>query len=908
MRVCLFVFFFFSSLFAYELSFPEPKTEEEALLIRRLSAYWEEKETNLITFEVAQFLEKYPDTSLSDTLYLLQGNLSFQKEEYEKALSSYEKANFSHLNPEALLNKMEVLRKLNQYKTIYEESQKALQERVLDGYTQEQLEFFLADSLYNLTIISPKESKEFFSYAEKSIQAINHLEESPLKESFEKPLAYLYESLGKKEDAEKLYLKLAEKIPEEKEAYLFKVAEMQLSTDKEKALKTLTRISHLGREKAEEAFYNRLLLLFDMGLYSELVLAKEQADFSFPEDKQNHLSLLLGKSYYRIQDFKRCKEELLPLTEKLSSSVELKDTYLSLLDACKETQDLFLYEKLSKKFESAFPEDSSLPNVIWVRSLLYKENHKPELAKQDFLFLLESFPLFEKKEPLFFEYATAEFEAENWEKARSLFSEYLSFFTEEERGKVAASYCIEASLKNVKNNPEKEEAVHFLIEDLQTVLSIDNLLPEETEHSYHFLLTKTLFEKGDPTSFKETAFTFLEKNPSKDLAAKTHLLLAYSYQEGDLSLFCEHAEKALDLSPNLEDAGKVHLSLFNAYLESENMEEAASHLFSCYMLKEPMQLENKLWLAYFYYKKTVSLPEEAPLYNLLQNPIQDKEAAKKSLSLYEDLLQTHPSLILENGTLELETIRLSKLYQFLEKTSEQKAVLEELYLSYEKEKTAPWVFKTELFFELGSFYEKESSDEKAFFFYEKAYENSSLSQKLGAQSAYQMASLLIKTIPQENPSESYPFKRASQLLKDLSLHKSFSQEPIHLEASFRYIDLQLKKKEEGEKPFLKLFLLEKVKDNFTLEEDLLSKDYHEERRQTPEKEALFKAYLTLVDAEMLFSEASLLLKENNNKEALELHKEALSLLKKTYPYTPFLEERLEKNFKDWESLILTKPE
>ncbi len=901
MKIAFFALFFLFGLSAYELSFPEPKTEEEALFIRRVADYWEEKEFDLVSSQIEDFLLKNPETSLCNALFLLQGDLALQEQKYQEASSFYEKVDFSKLHAEAVLNKIEALRKLGRYEEVCKECEEVLASKVLDGYTKEQLDSFEADAMYNLTFSLPKESKEFLICVKKAKDKIEKLEDSSLKDSFQKPLAYLYETLGEQEKAEELYLKLAEKIPEEKELYLLKVAEMQLSTDKEKALKTLTRISHLGKEKAGEAFYNRLLLLFDMQRYHELALAKDQEGFSFSPEQNSRLCFLLGKSYYKTGDYARCKEELSLFLQQKSSNQDLKEAYLILLDAAKETTDLLLYEKAAKEFETIFPEEPSLAKVLWVKALLYKDQEKKGLAKQNFLYLLEKFPSFEKKEALLFEYADVEFQNQNWEEARRLFSLCLSLPVEEERGKAAISLLIQASLQNVENNPDKQVSRSFFIEDLQQALSLENLLVEEQEQQFYFLLAKAFFEKEDFPSSKESCFVLLEKEPPRELAARAHLLLAYNHEkEGDSLSFCEQAERALELFPSLEEKGKVHLGLFNSYLENQKMEEAAFHLFSSHLLQEPLQIENRLWLGNFYYQKTLGDKGKIPAKN--------KDAAEKAICVYKELISDFPDYLLPNeNTLELEILRLSELYHFLGNPEEKKAELKNLLFAYQENPKIPWSFKVDLFFELAKTYQEEGKKEEALLFYEKVLAKASLLQKLGAEAAYQTALILCEALPEEDSSYSPEFMRASQLLKDLSLHKNFSQEPLHLQASLRYIDLQLRRKPEQERPFLQILLLEKALDNFTLEEDLLSKDYHNQRKNHPEKEALFKAYISLIEAEALFAEASFLLKKGEPKEILELQKEAFSFLEGIHNYTPFLEERVEKNFKNWNDLVSSLP-
>lgn len=885
---------------SYELNFPEPETQEEALFLRRIAAFWEEKEYDLVQMQIADFLEKYPNTAFSEPLLILQGDLALRKQDYPLAAACYEKIDPSHLSSETLLNKFETLLKLEWYHTLAEECMRTLQSRSFDTYTQNQLKFFLAEAFYHLTLRSPKDSESFHQYAQQAKKHLEEIQDPSLQTQTQKSLAYLYHILGETEKAETLYLSLAEKHPAEKEDYLFKVAEMQMQRDKEKALQTFTRISHLGKGKAAEANFHRLILLYDMNRYSEIILAKPQLESLFPEEKKPYLYLMLGKSHYLLEDYKRCIQELnyffqLPSENK----TETHEAFLTLLDAAKKTEDLPLFETISQEFEQKFPQDPSLAKTLWIRAILYKKHQKTPLAQKDFEKLLSLYPDFEERPSLLFEYAHLQFENKDWRKARGLFSQYLQESKDKTSAK-AIPFLIQASLENVQAHPDLKSEQVNLIEDLEKALTFKDILSDSQEQSYLLLLAKTYFDIKNYPSCIETSLAFLEKEPPHQLAAQGHLLLAYSYQsqEDASSLFCEHIEKALELFPEHPEKQNLYLALFNTYLQRDLPDLASEKLYAYYTSGGIVLLENQLWLADYYYQKVKHST----------GPSKEQEAPHRAIALYEGILQNYPSFFIQPGrSLELEILHLAQMYDVIQEYEKKRVILEHLCEKYQNSPEELWSKKSDVFFQLAYAYENLQQTEKALSLYQQVIEMApTLQEESAALSAYHTANLFIQQANQSNHWEEERFHRTLQLLKDLSLQKNFHNEPIHLEAAILYVDLQSKGKEGENNPFARLFLLEKTLSNFTSKEDIPSKEYHTIRAKQPEKEGLFQAYIKLMEAEALFCEASISLIDKNTKEALQCHKEALTLLKSIYPYTPFLEERLEKNVNDWETLALTE--
>ena len=123
---------------------------------------------------------------------------------------------------------------------------------------------------------------------------------------------------------------------------------------------------------------------------------------------------------------------------------------------------------------------------------------------------------------------------------------------------------------------------------------------------------------------------------------------------------------------------------------------------------------------------------------------------------------------------------------------------------------------------------------------------------LKAEAMLQHARLMLSQISKEDFVPTNPDIRAALgRLKSVALQKNVLTEPVHLQAALEAIDLQCACEREMT-PEKHVFLLDKLYENFTTTEDLLSKEYHEALEQDREKRKMFEVYLSLVEAEKFF--------------------------------------------------------
>ena len=49
-----------------EFKFPQPETEEEALTVRRIFNFWQDREYSFVKEEIESLLEEHPDSRMTD--------------------------------------------------------------------------------------------------------------------------------------------------------------------------------------------------------------------------------------------------------------------------------------------------------------------------------------------------------------------------------------------------------------------------------------------------------------------------------------------------------------------------------------------------------------------------------------------------------------------------------------------------------------------------------------------------------------------------------------------------------------------------------------------------------------------------------------------------------------------------
>jgi hypothetical protein len=270
---------------------------------------------------------------------------------------------------------------------------------------------------------------------------------------------------------------------------------------------------------------------------------------------------------------------------------------------------------------------------------------------------------------------------------------------------------------------------------------------------------------------------------------------------------------------------------------------------------------------------------------------------KKILHIEDD--EMHLQIPSESVFLEVEALKLAELLPM-----QKKAVLLSALIELQnKNPEAAWKFHRQALFELGKSYEALRETDKALKVYDTLIHTSSHATSYFSFAAeLERNRLLYAHCKDEERSESNPqIIQILSSLKDLQIQKKLLSEPIHLEAALAYADIRTSLSSPEARTESAIFFLSRIKEDFTLQDDVLSQEYHEARKGLPEKDTLYQNYMKCIEAEMLRLEALVAAKENRSDKVLQSEAIATTLFQEVLAdktTTPYLRSRAESNLKN----------
>ncbi len=892
--------------------FDDAKTQEEALFIRRILEFWNESEFDLAQSQIEDFLQEFPQNTYADTLQAILGDLAMKKQDYAKASAAYSEVKEKELKKRVLINQLDCIRQLQWYVTLAEEC-----ENHLDTFSEfepdkhEKVLYFLADALYHLTLRDPTDSPEYQNYAFGAQERFEHLLGTKYALDIMQPLAHIYSLMEKHDKASSLFVALAEKRPQNREEMLFQAANVQVKYDKEQAIRTFGQVYHLGKKKAPEAAYNRMILLFETGKYGEILLAKDQLLKYIPKEKIPLVHFFLGRSHYLLEDFKRSISELRHFIDSDTLlKTELHDAYVTVIDSSIKLQSIDFLSEFIEKFRSDFPQSTKLAQAYQKRAFLYKQSGKNKLARRDFQTVFDHFPDYKFSESLLYDYAHLLFQMQDWNESREIAEIFLEDFVNNPRAPVAWRLFINASIECTQKDPGLKKIQ--LIPDLLWVLDQKGLLEKEEKNDYVYLLSKTHYDLGEYREALDVLVPLVkEEDLSFKIKANSYLIMANCYKKGfdNLNLFCAYAEQALKENSKLESKNQVRLALFNGYLklytlnsQKEALQSAAEHLYQVQANGAPIKGQNKIWLISHYHQKVKEFIETNWSESIQKHP-QMLEATNRVCDLLKEVVKGDFTLEeKEKGLLDLADV-----FGFKKEFQKKVRTLQKLQSLHQKHPDRQWNLKENATFELAKGYVEIGKKKEALSLFNQILSAStSLQSYFPAYACLQSARLRYVLLDQNFLKKDHPemIKIFSQL-KNLTLQKNFDNEPIYLEAAIDYIDILCFEEQTENK---KLQLIQTTIDEFFSEQDVLSKEYHQKRRNSPQKERVFFSYIDLLDLESMIIKISI---DQGDKEDVKglysSAKELLEELKLISPTEYFYKrvEILEEKLKVME--ILRKP-
>jgi hypothetical protein len=883
-----FSFFCTFSLFSEQATLPEEEKENsEALFLRRIVEFWESGQYSIVKGEIEKYLAEHQKSSFSNELFVFLGDIFLKEEKYEDALTSYKKITDNSIKQTVFLNFLLCLYELKRYDLVASECHFYLQQYLsVDPEISRQVKIYLASAYYENAISASGDTAK--SYALMAKPYFEDLLKTNFSNEIWPILTTLHHILKDHKAASDLYFSFADQYPEKKEEFLFQAANSALEFDKELALQTFATICRTGKSYVRDAADGRMRLLYELKKYSDLILLSDSLMEVCSKENLPFFHFLLGKSYFEMKDYKHASIEMKKSLDcEGNNGAPKRDVLALIMSAAHQMQDRDLFEEGFNRFEKSFPQDEELPKALLAKALLNKKSSRFVEAEKDFERLETHASLLEDQEIFFYEYADLLFQMKRSLKSKECFSKLLEVSKEGARKQEAFRGFVNASISVAFDEKEKEKALLLkqeLIQSLQKILSEKEILNDNEREEYTYFLGQCQFECGNFAQALDVLGPWADKENHSPHLAQAHLFLAQCFDElkKDKKNFCSHVEKALALKdPSLKESS-MHLLLFNGYFQMaqedrEMIHQAAEHLYLA--SKDDaiqIQKENGLWLAQYYYHRAEKFANEGQWKGKKEEILRMQEERRRASSIINKNLN-FPLQGTISPQEEENLFRLANLYHWDQKEKESFELLELLNEQYQKAPSMAWAFRDSALLMLAFDYAEKNEKEKAFVFLDEII-SSKRALDAVVKATFEKSRLRISLLSEEEKNLSSPqVVGILNELKQIRLQRKLESEPLHFEAALLGIDLQVALEKELPLDQKRLTLLQNFKEEFFSQEDVLSKDYHEERNKLKDKELLLQSYLKLIDLEILLCKGKME-KEKNPKEAAQYYLEAEQLI------------------------------
>ncbi|MCB1107677.1 MAG: hypothetical protein KDK76_06250 [Chlamydiia bacterium] len=890
------------------------QSDEEAFFIRRIAEFWKDGDFAIVKTQIADFLDRYPNSELKDYFLGILGDIYLQDNQYENALSSYQKVQDKEVQEKTLINKLQCYYELDQYEALATDGRPFLSSKASEIVDRkEELYFLMGEALFRQSLKEENtETKQ--TLAKEARNYYEKLPQGQYQEISEFALAEIASILGNYEKGAALYGILAEKHPEMKEDLLFQVGSLEAHYNKLGAIETFRIVNGLGGKRAPEATFNLLVLLFQCEEYEEILSTYEKIAPSVPNSFEPTFNFIVGKSYFSSGNF---QDAIDPLQKYISStyipSEQLKNALLIQMTCAHQTQNEKLFTKSFEKLDTLFPNDSEIPKALFMHAMILKDQGAITLADEKLKMIKDRYPAFENQESFAFEYGLLAHQNGRWKESYDLFKNYVNEFDESARVDAAWKLFLSSSIHLYKQADEGSAYTksHFF-NDLQAVLDHSNYLNDKEMRDYALLYAKTAYELDYYSEalrcLQDHIFLKIEEKDDRATLAEAHFIagLCHAEVQADHSAFCMHLEQAMTLNPELYDSPPTHLQLYNAYIslagygdrksvpsngqqQKEFINHAAEHLQEAISKGDiSIKDENRLWLANHYYQQVQQSHE-----NKIANHPEVTNAIDRATLHYQNLLLKEGKLITftaDNLHLENEVVKLAKLFEYQNAQTKKLDLLKGLLEQQSEKPDLNWSSQKGALFELAMVYEALGEKEKAFETFSFIHAQANHFPTALACHASLEASRLHFELIEEGMRNEKNEEILSILndLKELQIRKNANSEPMHLEAALEYAKIRSVISNADEQDARYLFFLSRIKDDFTSSEDLVTQDYLVNLGRDTGKRQIFDAYMKFIDAEKIRLEAKNLYKQERLSEMEELHESALTIYSeiKNDPNTP----------------------
>ncbi len=811
----------------------------ENVELRRISEYWQEKEYAAAKQHILLFLQEYPSSEGRDALLAMLGDLYMIEKNYKDATHAFAHICSKEIKTKIASSAIHCFYMLGDYDNVIAEGIALVDSNLIPKGQEHPVRFELAHALFlHAQKLEGEAKTKQLSLALQHFELLNH---SPFADKAALHSAQIHSYFAQHKQAALLYRKLAEKIPEKQEEYYLLAAEQELHFDRPSAILSYEKVVSCDGTSAPLAAYNQLLLLFQEGLFADVLTHREKVEHLFSQEQLPMIDYFTGKSLYMMGEREKCQAFLLGfLSVPGIDPAYAKNALLTLLQCTQEQKDLVRYEKILEDLKRNFPLDQETAKAMAVHAHLTKEAGNAARAIQDLKEIAQEFPQYGERDVVLFDLATLYASELLWEESIATCHTFLHEYPDHPKKSSVMRHLVHSSLNAAKEGSfaEKERLAHVL----STALQLENIFNDEERQKARFFLAQAFCEIDKYDEALLLLADYLRDYASDPNIAEAHVCAAIAYQKTEnFPFFVFHMEKALALCPENKE---LHIHLFNAYLslsekahddEKEDLlTHAAQHLLEAIAL--PPKPDNLRWLAHFSFQQ------------YKKDPFASSIHLARATQAIEQLLL--PGLTPDN---ESDTIQLAEWYGMQHRYKERTSLLRSLKELQERSPHLAWQHRRLITFKLAHSYQEEGALDEALSLYAFLIDSSDHTSSYFATGAM-LDRVLLQfdcLAPEKKCANSKEVQTMLDTLKEISIARRLYSEPFHLEAAFHYIDLKTKLIPKEKQSQYALHLFTTMRESFSNGEDAFVQEYLSAKEEFPEKYALYLAYMDLVDMHIL---------------------------------------------------------
>ncbi len=818
-------------------------SEDETLAIRRIATCYYEKDFSLLKRLSQDFLNAFPESEHIDNLYLLIGDMYSQESKWEQAYTAYQMIEEPSLAKEAFTSTLHCLYSLKHFDTLKELIEKEYSQAPLFSKTPPIVVFYHTEALF----------KGRFDSLEKN--EIQHIEDSykkllktPFKPHAHLALAHLYTLQESHSKASVHFSKAAPFFPDLNEKLLFQAACHQTHFDPKLAAKTFYQIKNLDLSRSQEAFYHWMTLLFHSNNYEGLLSAQKEIFEKIPEDKLAAAHLMMGKVFFAKKNYEEALLHFQKGNHLLEEKSQKESLFLTLLCSY-HLNNHSLFNRTLSKLEKAFKGTYEHQKALFLKGKRLQKNKTYQKAQPYFSKVIK-YGHTDLAAAAQYEYALCSFLNHQYQNARDHFLKVIKNFPQCAYENPATSYLLQSSA-HLMTEKATDEMKQQLLNDYLLCLKNDSFFATEELPEIHLKIAKLYFDLQNFERLRPFLESFLNTFPDYSKAYQAHLLLALSYEPVGESLapYISHLEKALQYELQAKDKTPILLHLFHA-----------TYRIAQYQSLQEIPVENQLMQAGSYLSEAVRygalIPKKhfywlAHLYTETLDPLDPSSLPliEKASETLQALFQAYPESCSEHD-LELK-FKYAQILGWQDKEQEKIKTLQFL----EKKAPPSSVLYNKALLELACCYEKQGRLALARENYESIVSNYNIAIPHITQKAkLHLARILCQDYLKSGCSQE-PSPKIATFYKDLQTQRSLKNEPVHLEAALDYcLFVHAKSILNGDyQPYLEALL--QVRQDFTNQDTLVAKEYHEMRKLDPNLNLLYEAYMQFLDVRILHIQA-----------------------------------------------------